>query len=317
MQKLLVVLGPTATGKTDLALSLAKKFNGELIACDSRQVYKKLDIGTGKLPSKKSLVVRGDRYWKINEVKVWMYDLISIKKQYTVADYIKDATEIITKVSKDGKLPIIVGGTGLYFRALVYGLPNLSIPFDQKLRKQLGYLSKINLQQKLQKLSFKKWEMMNNSDRQNTRRLTRAIELSIMSPYKREFIRPRFDSLKIGLTAPRSFLYKKINERVLKWIQQGIVDEVKNLINEETSRKRIKSLGLEYAVIVEYLEGRISYKQMIEKMQIKTRQYAKRQITYFKKEKDVFWFDISEKGILKEIEKLVHKWYYNQEIKYA
>lgn len=302
INKLLVIVGPTATGKTDLGIYLAKKFNGEIIACDSRQVYRGLDIGTGKMPSgnEKWDVRSGKGFWEINGIKVWMYDVVNLKVRYTVADYIKDASKIIEKIVSKNKLPIIVGGTGLYLKGLLEGFSNLNIPTSDKLRRELESYSLYQLQTKLQNLSSEKWNNLNNSDRNNKRRLLRSIELILMYPYikhnnKGEGISNKFDILKIGLTAPRDILYKKINSRVFDWLKQGIVDEVKNILQKGISKNRIKELGLEYAVILDYLEEKISYKQMIEIMQTKVRQYSKRQLTWFKKERPVFWFDIFKK----------------------
>ena len=179
---LLVILGPTSTGKTDLALSLAKRFDGEIISCDSRQVYINLDLGTGKLPSQQKTLKKGKGFWEIDGVKVWLYDVVSAKLQYSVADYIKDAHKVLKDLRERGKLPIIVGGTGLYLKGLVEGLSNIDIPIDKELRKSLEKLSKEELQKKLINLSLKKWNQMNNSDRQNPRRLVRAIELILLSP---------------------------------------------------------------------------------------------------------------------------------------
>lgn len=319
--KILVILGPTSTGKTDLALKFAKKFNGGLIACDSRQVYVGLDIGTGKLPSAK--FQKHDRFWEINDIKIWMYDVVDPKRQYTVYDYVKDANGVINDIFERGKLPIIVGGTGLYLKALLEGLSNLSIPVDKRLRQELDKLSLIRLQEKLKKISSEKWTSLNYSDRQNPRRLIRAIEIastnltseeSLPPPLElrrtgRVTVRGGFKTLKIGLTAPREVLYKKINDKVLEWIKERIVDEVSKLIKKGLSKKRLMELGLEYAVVVEYLDKKISLDQMIEKMQNKVRQYAKRQIIWFKKEKEVCWFDISHKNYIDKVENLVAKWY--------
>src|SRR5581483_537761 len=156
MNKLLVILGPTATGKTDLALSLTQKLNGELIACDSRQVYIGLDIGTGKMPGKikdQKLKIRKSRgYWEINGKKVWMYDVVSSRKQYSVADYVKATEKIIKDITNRGELPIVVGGTGLYLRALLNGLDS-SHSANNTLRKKLEKSGVEELQKKLSSLS--------------------------------------------------------------------------------------------------------------------------------------------------------------------
>lgn len=319
MSKLLIILGPTATGKTELALSLAKKFNGELVACDSRQVYQGLDIGTGKLPGAKVRVEKNEGYWIINGVRISMYDVASLKKQYTVADYIENTAKVVDKVNEAGKLPIIVGGTGLYLRALLEGLSNLTIPTDKKLRKSLSKLEVRQLQNKLQTLSPTKWRQLNASDRQNKRRLLRSIELLHMNPYtniskKRIGLKSNYDILKIGLSAPRDNLYTKINSRADKWIKDGIVDEVEKLIEKGISKKRFKEIGLEYGVIVDYLDGKVKSEELLQKMQAVTRQYAKRQITWFKKDSGVIWFDITE-SYLAKMEKSIFKWYHHPDAK--
>lgn len=314
MKKLLVILGPTSTGKTDLALKLAKKFNGELVACDSRQVYKGLDIGTGKLPGQEVVIKKGEGFWIMDGVKVWMYDVVDPKKQYTVYGYVKDANRVIGDIRERGKLPIIVGGTGFYLKALLEGLSSLSIPVDQKLRKELEELSLDQLQKKLQEVSPQKWEKMNTSDRQNPRRLIRAIELGI-SPRRSPYgylrgVSASCNILKIGLTTPRQILYKRINERVVSRINQGMVDEAKRLHKEGLTFKRMKQLGLEYGVLADFLEGAVKTEdEVIKIMQGKIHGYARRQITWFKKEENILWFDISHKNYADKVENLAAKWY--------
>ena len=316
MAKIIVIFGSTSTGKTDLALNLAKKFNGELVSCDSRQVYKKLDMGKGKLPGKQVNTEKGNGFWWLDGVKVWMYDVVNFRQQYTVYDYVKDADQVIENILSREKLPIIVGGTGLYLKALLEGLPNLDIPVDQKLRKQLNNLTLEQLQQRLQKLDKKKWEGLNKSDRQNPRRLIRAIEITSTSSTSEESLRATvrgdFETLKIGLTAPRDTLYKRIDERVISRINQGMITEAESLHKHGLSFRRMRQLGLEYGILADFLEGRITSKgDLIKIMQGKIHGYARRQITWFKKEKDVYWFDIIGKDYLARIENLVAKWYDN------
>jgi tRNA dimethylallyltransferase len=325
VNKVLVILGPTATGKTDLALNLAKKFNGELVACDSRQVYTGLDLGTGKMPGNGQWKVRKERMrWEVSGINIWMYDVVSSKRQYTVAEYVKEAKLVIDDIHKRTKLPIIVGGTGLYLKALLEGIPALEIPIDKNLRRQLQKLTLVELQQKLQDLSIKKWNSMNNSDRQNPRRLLRAIELISMNPYsitskqslryqrylnKRQVTSNKLDILKVGLTAPREELYKKVDLRVLTRLDQGMLEEAEGLKNEGLSLKRMKELGLEYGVMADYLEAKINKEELIKLMQFKIHGYVKRQLTWFKKEKDINWFDITAQNHENKIEKLVDRWY--------
>ncbi len=319
MHRILVILGPTSTNKTDLALNLARKFNGELISCDSRQVYVGLDIGTGKYPSIKCKVQNAklkkqNGFWEIDKTTIWMYDVLDTSKQYTVYDYVKEAKKVIDSMLKKGKLPIVVGGTGLYLRALIDGLPNLSIPINKTLRKKLQNLSKEELQKQLQKEYPDKWESLNESDRQNPRRLMRAFELILMEPKrqtKQWFGLNNFDILKIGLIAPRQILYRRIDERVINRIKSGMINEAKNLHKRGLSFERMKQLGLEYGILADYLSGRIKSKSgLIELLQNKIHHFARRQITWFKKEKQVNWFDITGKEFAKNVENLVAKWYY-------
>ena len=319
MNKLLVILGPTSTGKTDLALNLAKKFNGEIISCDSRQVYIGLDIGTGKLPSGRWKKEGGRRkkdigFWEMDGIRIWMYDVISPKKQYTVFNYVKDANEAITEIRKEGKLVIVVGGTGLYFRALIDGLPNINVPIDINLRKKLEKLSLNNLQNKLQELSPKRWEKMNSSDRQNPRRLIRAIELYRISTsvVKNESIEGTNDDvLRIVLTASREILYLRSDERVIERINQGMIDEAKLLYKKGLGLKRMRQLGLEYGVLADFLDGKIlNVDNLIKILQNRIHGYIRRQLTWFKKEKKVRWFDITAKEFPANVEKIVAKWYY-------
>lgn len=332
MDKLLVILGPTTTGKTDLAFKLAKKFGVELVACDSRQVYKGLDIGTGKLPKLKLRIKNQELrlekkkgFWEIEGVRIWMYDMVLLNKQYTVADYVKDANRVINDIEKRGKLPIIVGGTGLYAKALIEGLSSLEAPINKKLRQKLNFLSLKQLQKKLQKIAFEKWQSLNHSDKNNPRRLVRAIELKVSRKnlgdkgnLGNQGLAKKFDILKIGLNASRDILYEKINKRVYEWIEEGILEEVKNLRKKGMSGKRFKELGLEYAVAVEFMEGKIDFDEMLEKMKSKVRQYAKRQRIWFKREKNIFWFDISDKDYFNKVENFITKWYHQLNItKYA
>ncbi len=333
MQKLLVILGPTATGKTDLALNLAKKFNGEIISCDSRQVYTGLDIGTGKMPSQIQMlnIKKRKGYWEVCGVRIWMYDVVNPRIQYTVFNYVKDVSRAVEDISNRGKLPIIVGGSGLYLKALLEGLDSLSVPVDKNLRKGLEKLSLSKLQKKLQEVNPKKWEKMNQSDRQNPRRLVRAIEIVTNLKLKTNNLpqaEQNYDVLKIGLIAPREILYKRVDGRVIKRINQGMIEEVKRLHKEGLTFKRMRQFGLEYGVLADYLEGKIKSKEDLMKiMQGKIHGYVRRQITWFKNPSTRFaeasarragsgyinWFDITDKSFPKNVEKITSKWYHHSD----
>lgn len=321
MKKVLVILGPTATGKTDLALQLAKKYNGELISCDSRQVYKGLDIGTGKEPGKSieykvSSIKKSRGFWEIDGIRVWLYDVLDPKFQFTVADYVKQAKATLEDVATKGKLPIIVGGTGLYLQALLYGFSNLSVPLDLQLREELAGLSVGELQKKLKILSPIKWESLNNSDRNNKRRLLRSIEIICMNPYrntnnKGKGLSDNYNILKVGLTAPRQVLNQRIDLRLSLRISQGLIEEAGILHQKGLDFQRMRALGLEYGALADLLEDKINEAEFFQQLALKIHQYAKRQMTWFKRESDIFWFDIIEPEYLKKVENLTDSWYHS------
>lgn len=320
VKKILVILGPTATGKTDLALDLAQKFNGELISCDSRQVYVGLDIGTGKLPSGKWKIEDGrwkkeKGYWEMDGIKIWMYDVCDPKIQFTVKDYVDQASIILEDILKRGKLPIIVGGTGLYLKALLEGLPNLAIPVDERLREELKKLSLEELQMRLQVLSLTKWKNLNESDQKNPRRLIRAIEIVSTNHTSEESLRATIrggsKTLKIGLTAPQDLLKKRIFDRLLTRLNQGLTPEARWLHKQGLSYKRMKELGLEYGILADLLQKKINKDRFVQILGTKICQYAKRQRAWFKKEKDIIWFDISDKEMPAKVEKRLASWYHS------
>lgn len=313
MKKLLVVLGPTSSGKTNLGIFLSRKLNGELIACDSRQIYKGLDIGTGKLPDKNVNFQKGRGFWKIDGIKIWLYDLSSPKNQYTVFNYVMDAKRTAAAITKRGKPPIILAGTGLYLKALLDGLTNISAGPDRKLRKELERLSLLDLQDKLQKISLKKWKKMNYSDRQNPRRLIRAIEIESGGEKGNKNLKglsKDFNILKIGLNYPKDILYKRIDERIIRRLKQGMIEEAQKLNKTGLSLKRMRQLGLEYGILADFLERKVNKDELIKKLKGKIHGYAKRQITWFKKEKEVKWFDCSQRRWREKVEREINSWYH-------
>ncbi len=314
MQKLLVILGPTATGKTDLALKVAKSLNGEIIACDSRQVYKDLDIGTGKMPSKNLTVEKQKGFWIVDDVKIWLYDIADSKIRYTVSEYINNANYVLNQITSSGKLPIIVGGTGLYLKGLLEGFSNLGIPENPVLREELENLPLEDLQQKLKNLSEEAFAKLNYADSKNKRRLTRSIELNVMYPYinknqKIEVKSKKFKILKVGLTTFRQELNKLIDLRLDSRLNQGLIDEAQRLHQQGLSLKRMRDLGLEYRYLADYLEGKINIELFKEQLKNKIHQYAKRQMTWFKRDKDIKWFDILDKNYSRKVEKYIRDWY--------
>lgn len=312
MKKVLIILGPTATGKTDLGITLAKKLNGEIISCDSRQVYTGLDIGTGKLPNSLNGVEKGSGYWMIDGVSIWLYDVVTPEKRFTVVDYLEQVAKVLKDLEDREKLPIFVGGTGLYLRGLLSGFDELSIPDGDK-RSSLEKLDLSALQKRFETLSPLLWNSLNNSEKNNRRRLIRKIELLEQddSITKKTFhpLLKNFDVLKIGLNSPRSLLNHRIDERVKKRIDQGMIVEAEKLHQNGLTLSRMKELGLEYGLLADVLINLISKEQFISLLQNQIHQYAKRQMTWFKKEKNVNWFDITTKNWQDKVVNLVVAWY--------
>jgi len=265
MNKLLVICGPTATGKTALAVALAKQFNGEMVSADSRQVYKGMDIATGK-----------DRD---PDIPIWMYDVVSPDEKFSVSQYQKLAEKAITDITARGKLPIVVGGTGLYINALIHPFETINIPPNLRLRKKFQNMTI----QELQNMTAR--GDMNQSDWNNPRRLIRKIEIA-----ESKTVTPKqpntFDYLMIGLTAPLPMLYQRIDTRLKSRVRAGLVRETASLLARyRPDLPSMSAIGLnEHA-------------------------YARRQLTWFKKQKGIHWFDVTDPKFTDKVAALVAAWY--------
>ncbi len=289
LPKVIVIVGPTASGKTDLSIKLAKKFNGEIISADSRQVYKGMDLGTGKVSKK-----------EMQGIKHYLIDVVSPKKTFTVTQYVKLAKKAIKEIISKNKIPIIVGGSGFYIDALIFGYQFPHVPPNKSLRKKLEKKSTEELFKILKKLDIQRAK---NIDPNNKVRLIRAIEIAkklgkIPKLQKKSYYNPLFIGIKIN----KEKLKKKIKIRLLKRIRQGMIKEVENLKKQGLSWKRLENFGLEYRYIAYYLQNKISYKKMIKDLEKAIGNYAKRQMTWFKKNKDICWIKN-----FKEAQKLVKK----------
>ncbi|HRY31305.1 MAG TPA: tRNA (adenosine(37)-N6)-dimethylallyltransferase MiaA [Candidatus Paceibacterota bacterium] len=274
--KILVILGPTSSGKSDLAVKLARKSSGEIISADSRQVYKGLDIGSGKITKKE---MRG--------VPHHLLDIVSPKKVFSVADYQKIAEKKIKEILSRKKLPIICGGTGFYISSIVDGLVLPKVPENKILRKKLQKLDLVWLQNILKKLDADRFKEI---DTKNPARLIRAIEIASalgkVPPIKSV---PKYECLQIGLSWPKEKLEKRIRSRLLRRIRAGLIPEVQNLHKKSVSWKRLYDFGLEYRYVSLFLQNKLSKKEMFEKLTKKICQYAKRQMTWFKRDKRIVW----------------------------
>lgn len=288
--KILVILGPTATGKSDLAVKLARKYNGEVISADSRQVYTGLDIGTGKITKKE---MRG--------IPHYMLDVVSPKKVFSVAEWKTQTEKIIVKILADGKLPIICGGTGFYIQSIVDNVVLPEVPPNTKLRKKLEGKPATELFKILQKLDSRRAETI---EKENPVRLIRAIEIATalgsVPEMKKE--KSQYQILQIGLTLPDEDLKKKIHDRVIARMKKGMVKEAQKLHKGGLSWKRMYTLGLEYRYLSELLQEKFSREEFVQVLEKEIWQYAKRQITWFKRDKKIKWFSPTK---TKEIEREV------------
>ncbi len=310
--KIVVILGPTAVGKTKLAVKLAYKFNGEIISADSRQVYKGMDIGTGKDLEEYILKIQGREVI----VKHHLIDIVLPNIHFNLAKYQKMAYKSFKDIWARNKLPFLVGGSGLYLQAVVDGyILNNQAKIDKELRKKLEKMSFNRLLEEIKKQS-KNCKMTNqelkNALQKNKRRAIRYIEMIIQT--KKSFSKlfqkkqPNFSALIIGLKMPRKELDIKIEKRINKWLRQGLIKEVENLHRQGISWKRLEEFGLEYKYVSLYLRGKIQYNEMIGKIKIAIRQFVKRQMTWFKRwqkqGRKIYWINIDSKSFIKVAKKI-------------
>ena len=278
---MIIITGQTATGKTKLALDLAKKHNGELINFDSRQIYKYLDIITGK---------------DIPKTKIWLYDIISPNQYFSLFDFVKLVTPIIKDIEDRNKIPILVGGTYLYLKHLLYGIDDDTSPPDFKLREKLNSKSVKELQNILTKLDVQSINRLNNSDINNPRRLIRKIEVAkskIKTVLNKTVFIKSVPEIFIGLKyKDKSKLRQVIEKRVEERLKKGAIKEVKKLLKMgyEESDPGMKTIG--YQQIIKYLNKELTKEKAIEDWINKEVQYAKRQYTFMKKDKNIKWQEI-------------------------
>lgn len=290
--KLVVILGPTASGKSSLAVKLAKKFDGEIISADSRQVYKGLDIGSGKIMKKE---MAGAPHYLIN--------VANPKRKFTVALFQKLAKEETRRIQRKNKIPFLVGGTGFYIQSIVDGILIPEVKPNWHLRKKLEKKSSEDLLAILEKLDIRRAKTI---DPKNPRRLIRAIEIVMTT--EKSVPKLSLDTqifknvLQIGIKKSPEELRKLIHRRLLKRLRQGMIDEVKKLHKNNLSWKRLEELGLEYRFVARHLQSKISYKEMVENMERSIWHFSKRQMTWFKRDKRIRWIENQ-----KEAENLIKK----------
>ncbi len=266
MQKIIVIVGPTASGKSALAWELAQKYNGELISADSRQVYRGLDIGTGKEKFPQHLI-----------------DVADVSEDYNVAHFVRDAKQAIEEIVGRGKLPIIVGGSGFWVDSLVFGYELPEVLPDANLRRELEKKTVFELMEELAKFDPHRAKHI---DKHNKRRVIRAIELvhATRQPIPQLKSVPQYDAEWIGIKVAKAVLDHRIKKRLDEWFDRGLIEETKKLTYKQALR-----FGLAYTAIGKYLKGEIDEPTMRAQALQSIKQYAKRQMTWFKRNKEIRW----------------------------
>jgi tRNA dimethylallyltransferase len=285
LPKLVVIVGPTASGKTSWSLELAEKYNGEIISADSRQIYKKMSIGTAKVEGawKKDIYV-------VDGVNHYMLDFLDPGKSFTAAQFRDQAVKHIKRSIKSDKLPFLVGGTGLYVQTLIdnYDIPR--VPPNKKLRSSLEAKDAKDLVDLLKQLDPK---IVETIDKKNKRRLVRALEVCIFTglPFSEQRLKndPIFDVLVIGVDVPRELLYDRIEHRVDDMIDNGLEKEIRGLRRQKYSWDMPSMLGIGYRQFRDYLDGDEPIEAAIKKLKRDTKRFARRQLTWFRRDKRIKW----------------------------
>ncbi|HNW55708.1 MAG TPA: tRNA (adenosine(37)-N6)-dimethylallyltransferase MiaA [bacterium] len=287
----IAIIGPTAAGKTKLAISLADLFNGEIVSADSRQVYRGMDIGTGK--------DLADYQNNGRPIAYHLIDVIDPSEVFDLANYKKLANIALDDIASRGKLPIVAGGSGLYLQALIDNYKLADVKPDLEFRQKYESLTAAELYRELNNKNPKLAQKLNNSDKNNPRRLLRYLEIAtkpIVANTKKDKSTNNFNWLILGLDYPMEVLEKRIYIRIMKRLEQeDMVAEVSKLHDNGLSWKRLESFGLEYRYISYYLQEKLDYDQMIEQLHIASRQFAKRQKTWFrrweKQGRKIYWLN--------------------------
>ena len=282
LPNLIVVLGPTASGKSFLGIALAQKLQGEIVSADSRQVYRGLDIGTAKVtPAERALVPHH------------LLDVVDPQEVYTVSHFQHDAIQAINVILSHGKLPLLVGGSPHYIQAVVDHFEIPHVPPQFELRAQLESRPLADLLVQLEELDPQSAATI---DRKNPRRVIRALEVCIVSgkPFsqQRGVADPLYRCLLLGINWPREVLYRRIDRRVDERMQQGMVEEVRNLLAQGISHERLEALGLEYRFISLWLQGKFSSEsEMVQRLKYAIHDFTRRQLTWFRRDKRIVWID--------------------------
>lgn len=288
MQKVIVICGPTASGKTALSIELAKRINGEVVSADSMQIYDEMSIGTAK-PDEEEM--QGIKHYLIGNV--------SPTTRYSVSDYKSDAMNAIEEIINKNKMPIVVGGTGLYVNSLIYGIDYPEVKTDLEYREELEKIAKKEgLKHLYEKAMQIDPEAAKNISENDKKRIIRILEIYKETGKTKTQLEIEsrkngvpYDYRVFAINMPREILYDRINRRVDIMIERGLIDEVKQLYEKYGEELRTAVQGIGYKEVIDYLNGVYSKEEMVEKIKMETRRYAKRQLTWFRKIQDIIWID--------------------------
>jgi tRNA dimethylallyltransferase len=297
--QVLVIAGPTAVGKTALSIKLAKQFNGEIISGDSMQVYRGMDIGTAKVTPEEQ-----------EGIPHHLIDIIDPDTSFSVQEYQKLARQKIDEVHERGRLPMLVGGTGLYIEAVMYDYDMPQVPENQALRQELGRLAAEQggevLHARLQEIDPETAKKLHPND---IRRMIRALEVYDVTGIPFSQLKGRgtspYDACWIGLTMPRELLYERINKRVDLMLEQGLVEEVKRLKEKGYGLGLTSMQAIGYKEIMAYLSGQLTLEEAVHLIKQGSRKYAKRQLSWFRRYGEMHWFDVTNRECFAEIQSLV------------
>ncbi|NMB07983.1 MAG: tRNA (adenosine(37)-N6)-dimethylallyltransferase MiaA [Tissierellia bacterium] len=290
-ENLLIILGPTGVGKTTISLEVAKNLKGEIISCDSMQIYKYMNIGTAKIMPE-----------EMDNIPHYLIDIVYPDEEFTVHDFKVKAEEHIMDINNRGSLPIMVGGTGLYINSIVYELKFTNVKPNEEFRRKYNHIANKYgneyLYEKLLKIDPISAERININDR---KRIIRALEIynetnKPMSYYNKDFRKERdkYNLIMIGLNMDRYILYSHINNRVERMFEKGLVDEVESLLNMGYDENLVSMKAIGYKEIIPYLKKEISLEESMELLKRNTRRYAKRQLTWFRRDNRIKWIDINK-----------------------
>lgn len=296
--KLIIIMGPTAVGKTNLSIEIAKKVNGEIISADSMQIYKYMDIGTAKVKDNEMF-----------DIPHHMLDIIYPDETFSVSDYQERAKDLIRKINEKGKIPIVVGGTGLYINSLVYDLNFGIVPPNQDFRDEMEALANKHGNEYIYSRLLEIDPMASKGISVNDRkRIIRALEIctstkKTLSEYNEDFRKEvdDYDLFMFCLNMDREKLYSRINYRVDLMLEEGLLDEVKSILSKGYKKELVSLQGIGYKELIMYLEGDLTLNEAIDLIKQKSRNYAKRQLTWFRRDKRINWIDVDSYESLTEI----------------